>query len=128
MDEFEKAELEQSARAEKFRQKAPEQYGVVSRIVDIYSDGTRMSATIWRPKGVESKPLPAILLCHGFGAKRSHLDYSYAPRFAQAGFVALTFDYRGWGDSDGIVISAEKQPKPDPQTGLVNIKAKIIRK
>ena len=31
---------------------------------------------------------------------RSHLNNQYAPKFAEAGFVVLTFDYRGWGESD----------------------------
>ena len=74
--------------------------GVVNEIVDVYSDGTRMSATVWRPDGVAGK-LPAILLVHGWGGYRSQLDYQYAINFAKAGFIALTFDYRTFGDSDG---------------------------
>ena len=116
-------------RAQKFRQRAEADLGIVPTVVDIYSDGTRMSGTVWRPKDKSlDQKLPAILLCHGFGGKRAHLDYSYAPKFAQAGFVALTFDYRGWGDSDGILVAAEKQPEVDPKTGLINVKAKPIRR
>jgi predicted acyl esterase len=129
MDEFEKQEIQQRARAEQFRASAPEKFGLVPRVVDIYSDGTRMTATIWRSKSIPvDKKIPGILLCGGFGSKRSQLDFSYASRFAQAGFAVVTFDYRGWGDSDGILLAAEKQPTADPSTGLVNIRARIVRK
>jgi len=129
MDEFEKQEIQQRARAEQFRVNAKEKFGLIATVVDIYSDGTRMSGTLWKHKDATvDKPRPGILLCGGFGSKRSQLDFSYASRFAQAGFIVLTFDYRGWGDSDGILIAAEKQPSPDPETGLVTIKAKPIRR
>ncbi|KAH9247251.1 hypothetical protein BASA81_015194 [Batrachochytrium salamandrivorans] len=129
LDEHEKAEIGLNARASKFRATALEQLGVSHSLVDIYSDGTRMQGTVWRPKGFSpSQTYPCIVLCHGFGGKRAHLDYSYAPKFAQAGFIAITFDYRGWGDSDGILVAAEKQPKPDPHTGLFTIQARSVRK
>lgn len=90
-----------------------------AHLVNIYSDGTRMAATLWLPEGitlsssgavasaasVNGKKVPAVLLCHGLGGTRSHLDVKYARDICkQCGFVALTFDYRGWSDSDGIMI------------------------
>src|SRR4051812_48781381 len=103
--DHDKAEEALQARAAAFRKTALEKEGVTHEIVDVYSDGTRMTGTVWRPKTwTQGTKLPAILLCHGWGGKRGHLDYSYAPQFAKAGFVALTFDYRGWGDSDGVLV------------------------
>ena len=99
---------------------------VTSQVVDIYSDGTRMSGTIWRPDGV-SNPLPAVLLCHGWGGLRSQLDFQYAINFAKAGLVAVTFDYRTFGDSDGILLSEGPQPRPDAD-GMVNVRARVVRK
>lgn len=128
MDEYEKQEIALTARAEKFRSKAEADLGIIPKLVDVYSDGTRMSGTLWKPKNAGGAKLPAILLCHGFGGKRAHLDYSYAPKFAQQGFIVLTFDYRGWGDSDGVLVSIGKQPKPDPATGLVSVNAKPVRR
>ncbi len=72
---------------------------------------------------------PAIVLCHGWGGKRSHLDFSYCTKFAKAGFIAMTFDYRGWGESDGVLVmpNGAKQPKPD-ENGMVDVKAKVVRR
>jgi pimeloyl-ACP methyl ester carboxylesterase len=38
---------------------------------------------------------------HGFAAIRALRLDAYAARFGEAGFAALVFDYRGWGDSAG---------------------------
>ncbi len=63
------------------------------------SHGTACAAWLYRPQGVAD---PAIVVMgHGFGATREMRLDAYAERFAEAGFAALVFDYRGWGDSDG---------------------------
>jgi pimeloyl-ACP methyl ester carboxylesterase len=76
---------------------------VATRPVDIWSDGTRLSGDLFYPTGRTDK-LPAIVMSHGWGGLRSHLNEAYAPYFAAEGFVVLTFDYRGWGESDGRLI------------------------
>lgn len=75
----------------------------------VFSEGTRLAAEIFTPAGSDG-PRPAILLCHGWGGLKSHLA-KYAERFAQVGFVAMTFDYRGWGESDGRIISVAETPR-----------------
>jgi dienelactone hydrolase len=102
-------------------------YGVSSEPVVIWSEGTRLTGTLWKPKDVAPEDeLPAILLTHGWGGVRSHLDSTYAPKFAGAGFVVLTFDYRGWGDSDGKLVMREPAPAPGAD-GEVTVKAQMIR-
>jgi len=129
--DFDKQERELHARAAKFREatsKPGNKHKVVNRRVDIFSDGTRMSGTIWMPEETKSEQkLPSILLAHGWGGKCSHLDFSYAPTFAKAGYLVLTFDYRTWGQSDGVVVPAEKQPRMI-KTGETTMKVKVIRK
>jgi uncharacterized protein len=53
---------------------------------------------LWLP--VESEPAPAVVVLHGAGSRRAnHVDFA---RAAQShGFVALTFDNRGHGESEG---------------------------
>lgn len=44
---------------------------------------------------------PVIILCQGFCGIRKMLLPAFAAKFAEAGFATITFDYRGFGDSDG---------------------------
>lgn len=67
--------------------------------VTFQSHGTSCAAWLYRPEGVETPPI--IVMAHGFAAVRAMRLDTYAERFAQAGFAALVFDYRGFGDSDG---------------------------
>jgi dienelactone hydrolase len=61
------------------------------------SDG--IVITLHKPVGEGKKPV--IVLCHGFCGIREILLPAFADAFARAGFAAITFDYRGFGDSDG---------------------------
>ena len=134
--DFEKQERGLNARARKVRSKTSSPgngTGIVSSVESIYSDGVRMSATVWRPDDVPSNSnstakFPAILLCHGWGGKRAHLDFSYAKKFAEGGFVALTFDYRGWGDSDGVLVRASSSSSSSSGAKGKLIEAREVRK
>ncbi|WP_261640593.1 UilS family quorum-quenching N-acyl-homoserine lactonase [Erwinia mallotivora] len=53
------------------------------------------SAEHARPKS------PTVILCHGFCGIREILLPDFAAAFTRAGFATVTFDYRGFGDSDG---------------------------
>jgi dienelactone hydrolase len=67
--------------------------------VTFYSDTHRLAGILTLPDG--PGPHPGVVLCHGFtGIKELILPY-YAARFADAGFAALAFDYRGFGESEG---------------------------
>ena len=79
--------------------------------VALYSEGTRLAAEVFTPAGGgPPSGHPAILLCHGWGGLMSQLS-AYGEKFARAGFVAMTFDYRGWGESDGRIIPLRDGPR-----------------
>jgi dienelactone hydrolase len=100
---------------------------VASRAVTIWSDGTRLAGDLFYPKDAEEgDKLPAIVLCHGWGGVKEHLNRTYAPRFAAGGFVVLAFDYRGWGESDSRLVVKGEMPKPDAD-GNVTVTAQAIR-
>ena len=81
------------------------------RRVDIISEGVRLTGEVFRPKDRrEDEKLPAIILCHGWGGT-ANLLRPEAIAFARAGFLAVGFDYRGWGASDGRIILVEPKPK-----------------
>lgn len=79
------------------------------RKADIYSEGTRMEASVFTAKGSAGKKLPVILMAHGWGGVAASLVRE-ASLFAQAGYFVVTFDYRGWGKSDSRVILTGRPP------------------
>jgi dienelactone hydrolase len=63
------------------------------------SEGDACAGWLYRPGGVENPPV--VILCHGLGAVREMGLDAYAERFAEAGFAAMAFTYRHFGDSGG---------------------------
>ena len=75
---------------------------MAEKIVHFYSEGSRLEADLHVPEGISrGERRPAIVLCHGYSGIREVILPDYARRFAAAGYVALGFDYRGFGGSEG---------------------------
>lgn len=74
----------------------------MERAVTFFSGGCRLAADLYLPDGLAvGERRPGIVLCCGYtGVKNLYLD-DMARRIAAAGLVALTFDYKGWGASEG---------------------------
>ena len=97
------------------------------RAVTIWSDGVRMAGDLYLPKGLKKDAkLPAVLFCAGTGGTKKGTPVQLAPRFVQAGFVFMAFDYRGLGESDSRLMSLDKQPAPDAKSE-VTVRARAIR-
>ncbi len=101
---------------------------VLGRDITLWSDGTRLSGILLYPKDrEEGEKLPAIVLCNGWGGTKAFLMRSgIAPRFAAAGYVAIVYDYRNWGDSNSRLVVRGEMPEPDEE-GYVRVKAQAIR-
>ena len=78
---------------------------MMERGVEFYSGGIRLSADLYTPDDlVAGEQRAAVVLCCGYtGIKDLYLN-DMGRRLADAGFVALTFDYKGWGKSDGAKV------------------------
>lgn len=74
-------------------------------------DGTDLEATLYTP--ADSGPNPAILLTHGWGLfRQSPLTAPKALSHAKNGYVVLTYDSRGFGNSEGTVtVNGPKEVK-----------------
>ncbi len=75
----------------------------------IVSEGTRLAAELFSLKSLDGKKLPTIIMCHGWGGTAAGLRPD-ALVFARAGYLVVTFDYRGWGASDARVVLAKPAP------------------
>lgn len=62
--------------------------------------GVDLSAWLFVPER-QTAHLPAITMAHGYGGTKYHGIEPMAEAFAEAGFVVLLHDHRGFGDSGG---------------------------
>lgn len=84
--------------------------GIGHRSVTIVSEGTRLAGDLFWAKDAAQDRLPTVIMSHGWGGVAAQLR-AEAVAFARAGYLVLTFDYRGWGASDGRVILASAAPE-----------------
>lgn len=68
--------------------------------VKFLSEGVQCEADVYEPSTGES-PWPAVVMANVFGAERGWGLSRFAERFARAGIVSFTFDYRHFGTSGG---------------------------
>lgn len=71
------------------------------------SQGVRCAATLHKPTlkketSAATGPFPTILMVHGWGGTQYTLVINYIKTFNDAGFGVMTFDYPGWGNSEGL--------------------------
>ena len=73
-----------------------------SESVSFYSEGVRLEGDLYRPAGAGPEDVRAgIVLCHGYTGVKSLYLPDNARVLTEAGYVVLTFDYKGWGASEG---------------------------
>lgn len=61
--------------------------------------GLRLSARVFHP--THAGPCPGVVMCHGFGGIKDDNPPPTARLLAAAGYRVLTWDYRGFGESEG---------------------------
>ena len=77
--------------------------GVTTKEIVYYSEGVPCYGKIFYPKGFDAtKKTPAIVMGQGWAGSHVSIE-KYAAAFAKHGLVAMTIDYRGWGNSSGHV-------------------------
>jgi len=79
------------------------------RKANVMSEGVRLNAELFSLKSLAGKQLPTIIMAHGWGGtaagfRRDAID------LANAGYLVIVFDYRGWGESDSRVILTGASP------------------
>lgn len=67
--------------------------------VEFPSGGAMCVGYLYRPPG--ELPAPCVVMGHGFGGTQEGSLAANARDFAASGFVVLSFDYRGFGESGG---------------------------
>jgi len=89
--------------------KAPDNIEI--RMASVISEGVRLHAEVYSLKSLAGKPLPTIIQAHGWGGVAANFRWD-SIALANAGYLVIAFDYRGWGQSDGrIVLKAPPEKK-----------------
>ncbi|MGC4000855.1 MAG: alpha/beta fold hydrolase [Anaeromyxobacter sp.] len=70
-----------------------------------FSQGARLVGRLFGPAGRATGP--GVLVTGSWLTVKEQMPAVYAARLAEAGFTALTFDFRGFGESDGPARDVE---------------------
>lgn len=74
----------------------------MSTVVHFYSEGIKLAGDLFLPADIKSGETRAgIVVCTGYTGIRSLYLPDIARTLNEAGYVALTVDFKGWGDSEG---------------------------
>ncbi len=86
------------------------------------SDGTRLSARIWKPKNAGEAPVPAILEYLPYRKRDGTCarDALTHPYFAQRGYACIRVDMRGNGDSHGLMTDEYTQQELDDAVEVIH--------
>jgi alpha-beta hydrolase superfamily lysophospholipase len=74
--------------------------GIERENLDFSAAGERCAAWLYPAAGATGTA-PIVVMAHGLSGTRRDRLGAFAERFAAAGFAALVFDHRGFGDSGG---------------------------
>ena len=76
---------------------------VVEESVTFYSNGgLRLSGLMYAPAVDITTPAPGVVMCQGFAGFKEGTPPPLARYLAARGYVVLTFDYHGFGESEGL--------------------------
>ncbi len=83
------------------------------------ADGVELVGELHLPEGAPGTGLPGIVLTGPFTGVKEQVVGTYARRLAAAGFAALAFDHRGFGESGG------RRGHEDPEGKLADLRAAV---
>jgi dienelactone hydrolase len=81
--------------------------GVGFKTADFISENVRLTAQWFYAAENEGRKLPTVIMAPSWGATAASFRED-AVDLARAGYRVMLFDYRGWGDSDGRVMLANR--------------------
>jgi hypothetical protein len=73
-----------------------------SQPISFYSEGVKLAGDLFLPPDLKPGERRAgVVLCHGYTGVRALYLPDNARVLNEAGYIVLSFDYKGWGDSEG---------------------------
>ncbi|MGH6932825.1 MAG: CocE/NonD family hydrolase, partial [Dongiaceae bacterium] len=99
----------------------PEPVDIIDPVWIPMSDGCRLAARLWLPRGSSAKPSPAILEYIPY-RRRDGTVIGDMPRhgyYAGHGYACLRVDMRGSGDSDGVLTDEYLKQEQDDAVEVI---------
>lgn len=81
-------------------QNTPTPNYIATESVSFDSNGIELKGTIYKPSNLEGV-VPAVIVTGAWTTVKEQMPGTYARELASRGFVALAFDFTGWGESEG---------------------------
>lgn len=79
--------------------------------ITFQSEGKKLAGLLFLPEGFDTnKQYPTVVITPPFNQVKEQTGSIYGKKLAQKGFIALAFDHRGYGDSEGDLRSYEYTP------------------
>jgi len=75
---------------------------VTTRTVTFESAGETLAGTIYYPSGFDGGATDAVIVTGAWTSVEEQMPSTYARAMAERGFIAVTFDFRGWGKSGDL--------------------------
>ena len=70
--------------------------------ISYYSDGLKLSGILSTPDNSQGTHFPGVVLVPGFMSTADAFFPGFADELNKGGFVSLTMDFRGFGESEGV--------------------------
>ncbi|MER8510656.1 CocE/NonD family hydrolase [Mesorhizobium sp. M0199] len=85
------------------------------------SNGEQIVGELYLPEDLDAAKLrPALVVTGAWMTVKEQMPARYAREMADRGFIALTFDFRGWGESGGV-----RRQYEDPNAKIADIEAAV---
>ncbi|MEM6677434.1 MAG: alpha/beta hydrolase [Pseudomonadota bacterium] len=96
---------------------------ITTRKVSFENAGTTLSGTLYLPEGYEGSQKDAVIVTGAWTSVEEQMPRTYAREMAARGFIAFTFDFRGWGKSGDL--PGGQRFIEDPTAKIEDIRAAI---
>lgn len=104
--------------------------GVETRSISFENEGTTLAGTLYLPADrTADEPLPTVIVTGAWTSVEEQMPAEYAREMVERGFAAVTFDFRGWGDSgdlpDGVRFKEDPAAKTDDIEAVIDFVATL---
>lgn len=94
--------------------------GVTVKHLTLNTEVGELAANLYLPENAQAEDLPLVIVTGAWTSVKEQMPATYAKALTEQGYAALTFDFRGWGESSDSVQYLE-----DPQRKTDDIRAVI---